>query len=153
VGSFGYRRGSEMSTPPRLRPREYAADEIVVEWHPALCFHSLNCVKTLPRVFDSARGPWIDPGQASADEIEAAVDGCPSAALRSRRFGATAPAAPPEPEVSPMPNGPLLMRGPIRVVRADGSSEELPRAAFCRCGQSNNKPFCDGTHREVGFKE
>jgi CDGSH-type Zn-finger protein len=55
--------------------------------------------------------------------------------------------------VSPMPNGPLLMRGPIRVVRADGSSEELPRAAFCRCGQSNNKPFCDGTHREVGFKE
>jgi CDGSH-type Zn-finger protein len=52
-----------------------------------------------------------------------------------------------------MPNGPLLMRGPIRVVRADGSSEELPRAAFCRCGQSNNKPFCDGTHREVGFKE
>jgi uncharacterized Fe-S cluster protein YjdI len=93
VGSFGYRRGREMSTPPRLGPREYATDEIVVEWHPALCFHSLNCVKALAGVFDSARRPWIDLGQTSADEIEAQVDGCPSAALRSRRVGATGPAA------------------------------------------------------------
>jgi hypothetical protein len=95
------------------------------------------------------RASPIDLGQASADEIEAAVDGCPSAALRSRRVGGTAPAAPPELEVSPMPNGPLLMRGPIRAVRADGSSEELPRAALW---QSNNKLFRDGTHREVWFK-
>jgi CDGSH-type Zn-finger protein len=53
--------------------------------------------------------------------------------------------------VTPMQNGPLLVRGPIRVVQADGT-EELPRAAFCRCGQSKNKPFCDGTHEEIGFR-
>lgn len=149
---FGYRRGGDMSTPPRLGPREYATDEIVVEWHAPLCFHSQKCVNALPKVFDSKRRPWIDLEQASADEIEAAVDGCPSAALRARRTGMTPPPAPRGLEVTPMPNGPLLVRGRIRIVLADGSSEELPRAAFCRCGQSKNKPFCDGTHREIGFR-
>lgn len=141
-----------MSAPPRLGPREYATDEIVVEWHPSLCFHSQNCVKALPGVFESGRRPWIDLERAGADEVEAAVESCPSAALRFRRRGVAAPAAPREIEVAAMPNGPLLVRGSIRVVRADGSAEELPRAAFCRCGQSKNKPFCDGTHREVGFR-
>lgn len=141
-----------MGAPPRIGPREYATDEIVVEWHAGLCFHSQNCVKALPGVFDSGRRPWIDLTQASADEIEAAVDACPSAALRSRRPGVAAPAVQPGIEVAPLPNGPLLVRGPIRVTRTDGSVEELPRAAFCRCGQSKNKPFCDGTHREVGFR-
>jgi uncharacterized Fe-S cluster protein YjdI len=129
-----------MGAPPRLGPREYATDEIVVEWHPRLCFHSKNCVKALPAVFDSSRRPWIDLEQASADEIEAAVDRCPSAALRLRRVGVNARTRSRELEVTPMPNGPLLVRGPIRIVLADGSKEELPRAAFCRCGQSKNKP-------------
>jgi uncharacterized Fe-S cluster protein YjdI len=141
-----------MSAPRRAGPREYATDEIVVEWHPALCFHSQNCVKALPAVFDSSRRPWIDVDAATADEIEAAVDGCPSAALRIRRLRGTARPAPTELEVSPMSNGPLLVRGRLRVTLPDGSSEELTRAAFCRCGQSGNKPFCDGTHREVGFR-
>jgi uncharacterized Fe-S cluster protein YjdI len=149
---FGYRRRRKMSAPPRRGPREYATDEIVVEWHPSLCFHSQNCVTALPSVFDSGRRPWIDLERASADEIEAAVEGCPAAALRFRRMGEDGPAPSPELDVTPMPNGPLLVRGSIRVVRADGSSETLPRAAFCRCGGSKNKPFCDGTHREIGFR-
>lgn len=143
-----------MSPPPhRVGPREYATEEIVVEWHPALCFHSQNCVRALPAVFDSSRRPWIDVDAATADEIEEAVDACPSSALRLRRLnGAAARAAPTELEVTPSPNGPLLVRGRLRVRLPDGSSEELTRAAFCRCGQSGNKPFCDGTHREVGFR-
>lgn len=141
-----------MSAPKRVGPREYTTDEVVVEWHPRLCFHSQSCVKALPRVFDSARRPWIDLEQATTDEIEAAVESCPSAALRFRRPGVEAPARPQELEVAAVPNGPLLVRGPIRVTLADGTTEELPRAAFCRCGQSGNKPFCDGTHREVGFR-
>lgn len=135
-----------------MGPREYATDEIVVEWHPRLCFHSRNCVKALPGVFDSSRRPWIDLEQASADEIEAAVESCPSAALRIRRAGAAARPVPRELEVTPMPDGPLLVRGPIRVVQADRRTEDLPRAAFCRCGHSKNKPFCDGTHQEIGFR-
>ncbi|HET6642469.1 MAG TPA: (4Fe-4S)-binding protein [Gaiellaceae bacterium] len=141
-----------MSAPQRVGPREYATDEIVVEWHPTLCFHSQNCVKALPAVFDSRRRPWIDPNAASAEDIARAVDSCPSGALRWRRPGGEVAPASRTIEITPSPNGPLLVRGPIRVVRPDGTAEELPRAAFCRCGHSGNKPFCDGTHREVGFR-
>lgn len=132
--------------------REYATDELVVEWRPKLCYHSLNCVRALPLVFDKERRPWIDPTQAAADEVEAAVERCPSGALRIRRLRGEPRPMPTTVEVTPDPNGPLLVRGPITVVLPDGTVEEVPRAAFCRCGQSGNKPFCDGSHRDAGFK-
>lgn len=49
-------------------------------------------------------------------------------------------------------NGPLVIEGPIRVVDAEGNAFLLPTdkpvLAFCRCGLSGNKPFCDGAHRD-----
>ena len=135
-----------------MATREYATEEVVVEWRPRLCYHSQNCVRALPLVFDKERRPWIDVEQASADEIEAAVDRCPSGALRSRRLDGRPGPAPTGVEISAEPNGPLLVRGPIQIVQPDGTTEELPRAAFCRCGHSGNKPFCDGSHREAGFR-
>jgi CDGSH-type Zn-finger protein len=55
--------------------------------------------------------------------------------------------------VQPRTNGPLFVRGRVRVIDAQGKVvREATRAAFCRCGQSSNKPFCDGTHRAVGFR-
>ena len=65
---------------------EYATDEIVVEWEPALCIHSENCISSLPGVFDAKRRPWVNVRGASAAEVERAVAGCPSGALRSRRL-------------------------------------------------------------------
>src|SRR6266576_2637248 len=67
--------------------KEYATDEIVVEWEPRLCFHSQNCVRSLPQVFDDSRRPWVKIDAATADEVEAAVALCPSGALRTRRVG------------------------------------------------------------------
>ena len=67
--------------------REYATDEIVVEWRPELCVHSGNCARGLPLVFDPKRRPWVDARAATAGEIEAQVARCPSGALRARRPG------------------------------------------------------------------
>jgi CDGSH-type Zn-finger protein len=48
-------------------------------------------------------------------------------------------------------NGPYLVRG-VRVVDQDGNEIPAPESfALCRCGQSSNKPFCDGTHKACGF--
>ena len=49
-------------------------------------------------------------------------------------------------------NGPYLFRGPVSLSAADGSEITTGKCALCRCGQSSNKPFCDGTHKEVGFE-
>lgn len=51
-------------------------------------------------------------------------------------------------------SGPLVVRGGIRLLATDGSVYEVRnRMALCRCGESRNKPFCDGSHIRVGFKE
>ncbi len=53
-------------------------------------------------------------------------------------------------------NGPILVEGPARLLDAEG--REFPRdpnkpaVALCRCGQSKNLPFCDGTHKTCGFQ-
>jgi uncharacterized Fe-S cluster protein YjdI len=132
--------------------KEYATDEIVVEWEPRLCFHSQNCVRLLPGVFDDSRRPWIEVDAASADEVEATVARCPSGALRTHRLRGMAAVGTQETTVCASADGPLLVTGDVRVVDRDGNLlYEGDRAALCRCGGSGNKPFCDGTHRKNGF--
>lgn len=52
-------------------------------------------------------------------------------------------------------NGPLLVEGPVAVIDAAGNKfvipPEKPAIALCRCGQSQRKPFCDGTHKTCSF--
>lgn len=59
-----------------------------------------------------------------------------------------------KPTVTTRLNGPYLVKGPVRIVDADGN--EFPvqgdTVALCRCGGSKNKPFCDGTHGKIGFQ-
>ena len=133
--------------------KEYATEEIVVEWEPRLCYHSQNCVRSLPQVFDDSRRPWIKIDAATADEVEDAVARCPSGALRTRRLGAV-PAKRQQPlELSASADGPLLVTGGVRILDAEGTLlYEGERAALCRCGGSANKPFCDGTHKKNGFR-
>jgi CDGSH-type Zn-finger protein/uncharacterized Fe-S cluster protein YjdI len=55
--------------------------------------------------------------------------------------------------VSPAPNGPLLLTGNFTIVAATGRKAwKGTKAALCRCGHSNNKPFCDGSHKDAGFR-
>jgi len=59
-----------------------------------------------------------------------------------------------EPHVALCRDGPILVRGGIEVESEDGEPYEVRnRVALCRCGRSRNKPFCDGTHKRVGFRE
>lgn len=55
--------------------------------------------------------------------------------------------------ISPLDDGPLKVEGHLEVVSGTGrTTNRTEKAFFCRCGQSANKPYCDGTHRKVGFK-
>ena len=56
-------------------------------------------------------------------------------------------------EVSRAPNGPLLLKGNFTILAASGRKAWTgTKAALCRCGQSKNKPFCDGAHKAAGFE-
>lgn len=111
-------------------------------------------MRGLPEVFDSQARPWIRVEAADADRIAAAVESCPTGALHYRRLdGGPQEDAPAEAVVVPRPDGPLFVRGRLRIEDADGILiREDTRLALCRCGGSKNKPFCDGTHRKIGFR-
>ena len=134
--------------------REYANDRVVVTWEPSYCIHTARCLNGLPKVFDARRRPWIELDQASADEIADVVMTCPTGALHFRRLdGGRQEPEPSETTVELRPNGPMFVRGKVRIQDPSGHLiREDTRAALCRCGGSENKPFCDGTHRKIGFR-
>jgi uncharacterized Fe-S cluster protein YjdI len=146
-----------LTTPPpeELRgPRKvYANDAIEVHWEPKLCIHTNNCVRGLAQVFDAEARPWVNVDAAGADAIAATVLTCPTGALHFRRPDG-GPQEEPQEEttIDPRPDGPLFVRGRVRILGAEGQLiREDTRVALCRCGGSENKPFCDGSHRRVGF--
>ena len=55
-------------------------------------------------------------------------------------------------KITPQPNGSLKVEGNLEIVSGTGRTiDRVTRAFLCRCGHSNNKPFCDGSHKTVGF--
>jgi CDGSH-type Zn-finger protein len=57
-------------------------------------------------------------------------------------------------EIRVRENGPYVVRGPVRLVDADGNEYDIAgkkAVSLCRCGGSTTKPFCDGTHSRIGF--
>lgn len=55
--------------------------------------------------------------------------------------------------VRPLPDGPVLVEGSLEVCSGTGRTiNRITKTALCRCGASGNKPYCDGTHRKIGFQ-
>lgn len=138
--------------------KEYTNGEVTIVWQPHVCIHSRICwsVATgLPEVFQPAQRPWIKPEGASTEHIVEQVKKCPSGALSYYMNAEKEQAASVQAErlVEISPNGPLLVYGNIVLKDAQGNETEHTGrvTAFCRCGQSANKPYCDGSHLRVGF--
>ncbi len=134
--------------------KEYRSPDIVVTFDSTRCIHSAVCLRTLPDVFDVNARPWVQPNAATADAVADAVMKCPSGALKFERLDGGAAEVPGvEAAILPLKNGPLLVRGAVALL--DAAGQPVPagfRMALCRCGQSANKPFCDNSHRRVGFR-
>ena len=94
-------------------------------------------------------GPWISPDDATTTEgLVATAQNCPSGAIRYRRKDGGAEEGPPPVNlIQVRENGPLAFRGALSI---DGEAIGY-RATLCRCGQSQNKPFCDSSHKATGF--
>ncbi len=136
--------------------KKYTNGEVSIVWKPTECIHSAICFKGLGEVFDPQKRPWITPEGSTTERIVAQVKKCPSGALSyylnsDANVGEVKVEA--ETIVEPTPNGPLMVYGNVTVKGANGTLTKKNNAtAFCRCGASQNKPFCDGTHRKIGFE-
>lgn len=119
------------------------------------CAHFGQCTGRLPSAFGVDEEAFVDPTAAPSAELVEVTRGCPSGAL------AHAPAeteTPVEvhvaPAVRPIIDGPYRLQGGIEVVGADKQPYEVrERQTLCRCGNSRNKPFCDGSHWYAGFRD
>jgi uncharacterized Fe-S cluster protein YjdI/CDGSH-type Zn-finger protein len=137
-----------------MAKRNYENDAIRVLWDSSRCIHTGNCLKNAPAVFDVEKRPWVTIDGADADRIAWTVEQCPSGALRYERLdGGPQEMPPPTTTVIPWPGGPLRIRGDITITDA----REWPidagyRMALCRCGASENHPFCDTSHKSIGFR-
>ncbi len=141
----------------------YAGKDAIVTWDEGVCRHAGECVHGAPAVFRPKARPWIDPDAASVAALSATIARCPSGALKIFRADGTLvtasktqgrPIAPDTPTVVKVrPDGPNVFQGDFVVVIATPQGARRETLAFlCRCGASQNKPFCDGTHRKIGFR-
>ena len=160
------------------RNRQYSNGEVTVFWKPSKCIHATTCFRELIEVFNPGRRPWVNMQGAPTRKIIEVVNKCPTQALEwkyNKDMDSSALAAnnrhkeevnpetlknndqqsveePQTAKVNIMKNGPVVVEGNFEVIKADGSKmKKMVMTSFCRCGGSKSMPYCDGTHRKIGF--
>lgn len=135
--------------------KKYTNGEVTVVWKPSECIHSGICFRGLGEVFNPRQRPWVTIEGSTTDKIIAQVKKCPSGALSyylNRDTDEASVKVEAETIVETVSNGPLLIYGNVIVKDSTGSiTRKNNVTAFCRCGGSGNKPYCDGSHKKIGF--
>ncbi|WP_368186998.1 CDGSH iron-sulfur domain-containing protein [Aestuariibius sp. HNIBRBA575] len=146
-GALGFKRldGGVDETPPVINRVQ------VLENGPLALAGDLNidgkpdARATLCRCGQSANMPYCDYSHTKA---EFTASGEPNPDIQDRPAEDSKATL----TVTPVENGPLIMSGPAEVITGTGKRINRAEKLFlCRCGQSKNKPFCDGTHKQTGF--
>jgi len=145
--------------------RHYSNDEITVHWKPRQCIHATTCYRELIEVFNPRNRPWVNMNGAPTERIIEIVKKCPTQALTydwidktrvSDKPGLSLDKGISEADftcnkpvtVKLMKNGPLVVEGLFTIIGTDGKEiKAMHITSFCRCGHSDNMPFCDGSHR------
>lgn len=146
--------------------REYTNGEITVYWKPSACIHSTICYKNLIEVFNPLKRPWVNMQGAPTEKIIDIVNRCPTDALtfkynknigkkeQDERFSPENRESDPQVNITIVKGGPALVKGDFVLSDEDGNEIQKPKTAYlCRCGNSNRMPFCDGTHKKIGFNK
>jgi CDGSH-type Zn-finger protein/truncated hemoglobin YjbI len=157
---------ADAKDPKRVADRRdtYDGQQLTIYDNRGICQHSGFCTDRLATVFRVGAEPFVAPSGGRMDEIIRAVRDCPSGALSYAIDGAEARdqvdwggTRPPAIEVTR--DGPYRVTGAISLIGADGAPERRAQGsspehyALCRCGHSQNKPFCSGMHWYIGFRD
>jgi CDGSH-type Zn-finger protein/truncated hemoglobin YjbI/ferredoxin len=146
------------------RRETYVGQQVTVLDNRGTCQHSGLCTDRLATVFRLGTEPFVAPSGGRMDEIIRAVRDCPSGALSYAVDGVEARAdvdrhGTREPAIEVSKDGPYRVTGATPLIDAAGAAPQrnagasLEHYALCRCGQSQNKPFCSGMHWYVEFHD
>ena len=144
--------GARLSDGSGDKRESYRAPGITIHDNRSICAHAGHCTDGLAAVFKYGSEPWIDPRGAPVAAIVETVRSCPSGALGCSVDGAEAKPETVPPSITVTRDGPYAVRGVELRGVAFAQGADPQRFTLCRCGASKNKPFCDGTHWEAGFK-
>jgi CDGSH-type Zn-finger protein/uncharacterized Fe-S cluster protein YjdI len=156
------------------RNRQYTNGDITVFWIPSKCIHATTCFRELIEVFNPGRRPWVNMEGAPSRKIIEVVNKCPTQALvwknnqdltkeeqkaqKHVNSGEETPGSLSGSEettsIRIMKDGPIVVEGKFTTL-GSGDEELRPTTmtSFCRCGESRNMPYCDGTHRKIDFTD
>jgi methylamine---glutamate N-methyltransferase subunit C len=130
----------------------YKGKEITIHDDRGICSHAGYCTDGLPKVFRMNTEPWIDPDGERVEKIIETIKKCPSGALSYSIDGVKYDKFSEQPEIQITEDGPYYVKGNIALEDED-SPESEEHYALCRCGNSKNKPFCDGQHWYTKFTD
>lgn len=136
--------------------KNYVGKEITIHDNRKICSHAAECVNNLPSVFKFNTRPWINPDAADKQQIINTIKKCPSGALGYSIDDIEYKDQERMSMVTVSKDGPYTITGGIDLIGdniqfAEGFSKE--HYTLCRCGASNNKPFCDGMHITINFRD
>jgi len=146
--------GAKLAERSADKRESYQAKRITIHDNRSICAHAGLCSDGLASVFRTKREPWIDPAGAEAEAIIETIRRCPSGALSYSLDGVEGEDPQRAPAITVTKDGPYAVTGGAQLLEqswAQGASTE--HYTLCRCGGSKNKPFCDGTHWSIGFKD
>lgn len=152
-GSIGF-SDRNLSDPGRDRREDYPGQGIVIHDNRSLCAHAGHCTEGLGAVFRMREEPWIRADAADAQAIIQTIRRCPSGALSYSVDGVEHRDQERPPMVTVIKDGPYEVTGGVELVGVTfGAGASREHYCLCRCGASRNKPFCDGSHWRVGFRD
>jgi len=146
--------GEKLDDGKKDKRENYGGEGITIHDNRGICSHAGFCTDNLAKVFRLKQEPWIDAKGAKAEEIINVIKKCPSGALSYSVDGAEHSDQDRKPMITVSKDGPYSVIGNIElkeVPRMERVSKE--HCTLCRCGGSKNKPFCDGSHWYIKFKD
>jgi CDGSH-type Zn-finger protein len=146
--------GAKLADGSADKRETYRGRSIAIHDNRGICSHAGHCSDGLAAVFKYRAEPWIDPDGATVEAIVETIRKCPSGALSYTLDGVEHRDRQQDPAITVTKDGPYAIVGGARLTgEAWGSGASTEHYTLCRCGASKNKPFCDGTHWSIGFRD
>jgi len=133
---------------------EVEGQQVTIGYTPVLCSHAAECSKRAGDVFNPKEKPWVQPENGKLADILSVMAACPSGALRVS-VGDTPGhhLTSGDVEIEVEPHGPYWVKNVEIEAEFNGVGASHSKYVLCRCGLSKNKPFCDGSHYDAGWRD